>query len=48
MPFRSKAQIRKFRMMEAQGALPKGTTARWLRHTPNPKRLPNRVKRRKR
>lgn len=28
--------------MEARGELPKGTTRRWLQHTPNPSKLPNR------
>lgn len=46
MPFRSKAQMRKFAVMERQGKLPRGTFRRWLRHTPNVKRLPRRVRRR--
>lgn len=48
MPFKSKSQIRKFRMLESQGKLPKGTTQKWLRHTRNLKSLPQRVGRRKR
>jgi len=44
MPFRSKAQMRKFAAMEKEGKLPKGTFKKWLKHTPNPKGLPERVR----
>jgi len=42
MPFRSKAQMRKFAAMEQAGELPPGTFERWMRKTKNPKRLPER------
>jgi len=42
MPFRSKAQMRKFAAMERAGELPPGTFERWLRETKSPKRLPER------
>lgn len=48
MPFRSKAQMRLFFAKEARGELPKGTARRWLRHTPNRKRLPNKRRGRRR
>lgn len=44
MPFKSKAQMRKFFQLEKEGKLPKGTAQRWLDETPNVKKLPNRVK----
>lgn len=34
MPFKSKAQHRKFRAMEAAGEIPTGTSSRWAHHTP--------------
>lgn len=34
MPFKSKAQAKKFRVMEAKGEIPKGTSHRWSHHTP--------------
>jgi hypothetical protein len=34
MPFKSKAQSMKFRVMEARGEIPKGTSHRWAKHTP--------------
>lgn len=40
MPFKSKAQMAKFAMLEKQGKLPKGTLEEWLAETPNPKKLP--------
>jgi hypothetical protein len=43
MPFRSKKQIAKFAELEKQGKLKPGTTAKWLKETPNPKALPKRV-----
>lgn len=47
MPFKSQAQIAKFRSLEKQGKLPPGTTAKWLKHTKNVKKLPKRKKKRK-
>jgi hypothetical protein len=48
MPFKSKAQIRKFGAMEARGEIPKGTLKRWLKETPRGgKGLPARKKRNK-
>lgn len=45
MPFKSQAQHRKFRSMEAEGALPKGTSSEWAHHTPGGlKKLPNYAK----
>ncbi len=43
MPFKSKAQRRKFFAMERNGEIPKGTTARFNRHTSGP--LPERSRR---
>ena len=40
MPFKSKAQMRKFHVMEKRGEIPKGTTAKWARHTKSIKKLP--------
>ena len=44
MPFRSKAQHRKFIIMEKSGDIPEGTTAQWMKETKNFKKLPERVK----
>lgn len=44
MPFKSKAQERLFFAKEARGELPKGTAKRWLKHTKNKKKLPERLK----
>jgi len=47
MPFKSKAQMRKFFAMEARGELPKGTARRWAHETKTPiKKLPERKKKR--
>jgi hypothetical protein len=43
MPYKSKAQQRKFFAMEARGELPKGTARQWAHHTPDIKALPERV-----
>ncbi len=43
MPFQSKAQHKKFRVMEAKGQLPKGTSSRWARHTAAINKLPEHV-----
>jgi len=42
MPFKSKAQMRKFAAMEHAGELPSGTFDKWMRETKSPKRLPKR------
>lgn len=43
MPFQSKRQMRKFFAMERAGELPKGTAREWAHHTPNIKKLPERI-----
>jgi hypothetical protein len=43
VPFKSHAQKRKFRELEAQGKLAPGTTAKWETETPKGY-LPSRVK----
>lgn len=43
MPFRSRAQLAKFRVLEAHGQLPAGTTERWLAETGRPEKLPKRA-----
>jgi hypothetical protein len=48
MPYKSKAQMRAFFAMEKRGELPKGTAKRWAKETPNLKRLPERVRKKKR
>ena len=40
MPYKSKAQHRLFRVLEAEGKLPKGTASEWAHHTPNMRKLP--------
>jgi len=44
MPYKSNSQRRFFYAAEARGDLPKGTAARWQRHTPKGADLPERVK----
>lgn len=44
MPYRSKAQMRKFFAMERRGQLPKGTALEWAHHTKSIKSLPQHVK----
>lgn len=44
MPYKSKAQAKKFRVMEAAGELPKGTASEWAHATPSIKALPEHVK----
>lgn len=44
MPFKSKAQVKKFAVLEKQGKLPKGTIKAWAKETPNMKKLPNKKK----
>lgn len=48
MPFKSKAQQRWMFAAEARGEVPKGTAKQWADETPNIKKLPERVKRKKR
>ena len=48
MPFRSKAQVRKFGAMVKRGEMSKKKFDEWLKATPSVKRLPERVKRKKR
>lgn len=48
MPFESLSQVRKFHAMEDRGELPKGTSHRWAKHTPNMKKLPEHVRKEKR
>lgn len=43
MPFKSKAQQRKFFAMEARGELPEGTARTWAHHTKNLAKLPERA-----
>ena len=42
MPFKSKAQMRKFYAMEKRGELTPGTTELWMKHTLNRASLPER------
>jgi hypothetical protein len=44
MPFKSKAQRRKFYAMESRGEISKSTVDKWESHTPKGKKLPERVK----
>lgn len=44
MPFKSKAQQKFFGAKESKGELPKGTTSRWAKHTPDMKKLPEHKK----
>jgi len=43
MPFRSKAQVEKFRSLVAAGEMEQETFDRWMLDTPNPEKLPARV-----
>lgn len=43
MPFKSKAQMRKFFAMYNRGEISKKTLDKWLKHTPDKKNLPERV-----
>lgn len=47
MPFKSKAQMKKFFAMEKRGEMKKGTAERWAKETPNIKKLPKRIKAKK-
>lgn len=46
-PFRSKAQIKKFEVLEKEGKLPKGTTSQWVHETKNINRLPEHKRKKK-
>jgi hypothetical protein len=43
MPFKSKAQMRKFFAMERAGELPQGTAREWAHHTSDIKKLPEKI-----
>ena len=47
MPFRSKAQVRKFGAMVKRGEISKKKFEEWLHETPNIKKLPERVEKKK-
>jgi len=47
MPLRSKAQLRKFGAMLTRHEISKATFDKWVKHTPNIKKLPERVKKSK-
>ena len=47
MPFRSKAQVRKFGAMVKRGEISQAEFDKWLKHTPNIKGLPERVGKKK-
>jgi len=47
MPFKSKAQVRKFGAMVKRGEMSKAEFDKWLKHTPNIKGLPERVGKKK-
>lgn len=47
MPFKSKSQMKKYFVMEKQGKLPKGTAEQWAKETPNIKKLPKKVRKKK-
>jgi len=47
MPFKSKAQVRKFGAMVKRGEMSKAKFEEWLHKTPNIKKLPERVKKKK-
>lgn len=48
MPFKSKAQVRKFAELVKQGKISKREFNKWVKETPNMKKLPERAKARKR
>ena len=47
MPFKSKAQVRKFASLVKQGKMSKKTFEKWLKHTKSVKGLPERKRRKK-
>jgi len=44
MPFKSKAQMKWMFAAQKRGEVPKGTAEEWAQHTPNIKKLPEKVK----
>lgn len=44
MPFKSKAQIRKFHVLVAEGKMKQSVMDEWMAATKNPHKLPNRIK----
>ena len=44
MPFKSKAQLRKFAVLVEQGKMKPRVVKEWLEATPSVKKLPERVK----
>lgn len=44
MPFKSKAQMRLFYAKEKKGEISKSTVDKWQKETPNPKKLPERLR----
>lgn len=46
MPFKSRAQLRKFGHMARTGEISKEEFEEWKRHTPNVSKLPERVRKR--
>ncbi len=47
MPFKSQAQVRKFGELVKQGKMTKQEFQKWLKETPNIKKLPQKVKSKK-
>jgi len=47
MPFKSISQIKKFGAMVKSGEISKATFNKWKKHTPNMKKLPEKVKNKK-
>jgi hypothetical protein len=43
MPFKSKAQMKWMFAAEKRDEVKKGTAKRWAEHTPNLKKLPNKI-----
>lgn len=47
MPFKSRAQLKKFAILLKQGKISIKTFERWIRETPNLKKLPQKVSNKK-
>lgn len=47
MPFKSKAQLKKFRQLVKKGEISQATFNKWLDETPNITKLPERAKSKK-
>ena len=47
MPFKSKRQVRKFGAMVKRKEISRATFKKWAKHTPNMKKLPEKVKKKK-